>query len=152
MPTYFDLPFISSRISISDPTMSVIGIRAIGSVANSIQSFNFLFNSIVTNLKSRVSIIYSTRASNSGIEFRNSVIDFETRFRNWKLENSGILEAKIGHFWLNFGHILLHKCDFWTNFDWNHFRLLKDFYFFLFYQYWKVFQYFRFLLQIKLLV
>ena len=93
-----------------------------------------------------------SRASNSGIEFRNSVIDFETRFRNWKLENSGILEAKIGHFWLNFGHILLHKCDFWTNFDWNHFRLLKDFYFFLFYQYWKVFQYFRFLLQIKLLV
>ena len=62
------------------------------------------------------------RASNTDTEFRYSGIELNTEFLYWKLGNSGILEAKNGHFWPNFGPMLQQKCEFWTIFDWNHFR------------------------------
>ena len=52
------------------------------------------------------------RASNTDTEFRYSGIELNTEFRYLELGNSGILEAKNGHFWSNCGQIVQQKCDF----------------------------------------
>ena len=59
-----------------------------------------------TTAQSKKIIIIFTRGSNIDTKFWYSGIELNTKFRYWKWENSGILEAENGHwFWCLAGAI-----------------------------------------------